>query len=102
MLSKSFRRALAGVVAIGALDAGGIALSQTAGGGAPAANQLPETTVTAPSPIRRTRPRAVTTSAPAATPQQQPEPTANAVPAPGTLPVVTDQFATVTVVTNEE
>src|SRR5205085_492510 len=68
-----------------------------------AANQLPETVVTAPSPIRRPRPRVVATPAPTAAPAPpRTESTANATPAPGTLPVVTDQFATVTVVTSEE
>ncbi|PZA09479.1 TonB-dependent receptor [Rhodopseudomonas palustris] len=84
--------------------------------GAPSARAqtaLPEVTVTAPSPIQRRHhteakprpaPRVTTTArqrgaAPAETP-----PVAQAAPAPlpGTLPIVTDQFATVTVVPNEE
>jgi iron complex outermembrane receptor protein len=65
---------------------------------------LPPVEVQAPSPIQRrpaaqpkqaARPAATTPAAPAA----PPAPTA---PAAGTLPVVTDQFATVTVVPNEE
>ena len=77
------------------------------------ATQLPEITVTAPSPIVRHR-----TVVPARTPVRvartssrpqsrarasKPQP-APAAPAPqqGVLPVVTDQFATVTVVPNEE
>jgi iron complex outermembrane receptor protein len=67
--------------------------------------------VTTPSPIRR-RP-AARPAAPAARPARAPTPSAPATPPPpaepvvaapqpGTLPIVTDQFATVTVVTNEE
>jgi iron complex outermembrane receptor protein len=67
---------------------------------------LPQVEVQAPSPIRRpparppqpkqaARPAAPAPAAPAAPP-------APAIAAPGTLPVVTDQFATVTVVPNEE
>jgi len=81
---------------------------------APAA-QLPEITVTAPSPIVRRKPVAsrpparVATAArgrnrgpaPRAQPQAQPAPPAP-TPQQGVLPVVTDQFATVTVVPNEE
>src|SRR3954468_4280573 len=80
---------------------------------APAAStQLPEITVTAPSPIQR-RKLVVPTRTPArvarATPGRnrdretapQPVPVA-AAPQQGVLPVVTDQFATVTVVPNEE
>ena len=69
--------------------------------------QLPEITVTAPSPIVRRKP-VVPSRTPArvarAAPSQnrerasepQPAPVA-AAPQPGVLPVVTDQFATVTV-----
>ena len=78
----------------------------------PASTQLPEITVTAPSPIVRRKP-AVPSRTPArvarAAPGQnreraaepQPHPVA-AAPQQGVLPVVTDQFATVTVVPNEE
>ncbi|MEH2519681.1 iron complex outermembrane receptor protein [Bradyrhizobium sp. AZCC 1610] len=74
--------------------------------------QLPEITVTAPSPIVRRQPvpvrtpARVTRAAPgqnrerAAEPQAAP--VAAAAPQQGVLPVVTDQFATVTVVPNEE
>lgn len=81
---------------------------------APAAStQLPEITVTAPSPIVRSKPAAVrapvrvarpaTGRTPGPGPQAQPLP-AEPAPAPqqGVLPIVTDQFATVTVVPNEE
>jgi iron complex outermembrane receptor protein len=81
---------------------------------APAA-QLPEITVTAPSPIVRRKPAVVSrpparvaTAAPGRTrgpaPQAaQPTPTPPApTPQQGVLPIVTDQFATVTVVPNEE
>jgi iron complex outermembrane receptor protein len=77
----------------------------------PASTQLPEITVTAPSPIVRRRlvpartPARVARAAPAhnAAPAAQPQ-AAPVVAAPqqGVLPVVTDQFATVTVVPNEE
>src|SRR5829696_9635390 len=76
---------------------------------------LPAITVTAPSPIvrrapARPRPRPAVTVAPSrptrtAAPAPAPEPPPSAAPEaplPGTLPVVTDQFATVTVVPNEE
>ncbi|WP_454617258.1 TonB-dependent receptor [Bradyrhizobium cenepequi] len=90
------------------------AIAQDAPASAPA-TQLPDINVTAPSPIVR-RHRAV---APARAPvraarstagrnrervAQQPQPAPTAPPAPqqGVLQVVTDQFATVTVVPNEE
>jgi iron complex outermembrane recepter protein len=65
---------------------------------------LPPVEVQAPSPIQR-RPAAQPKQAarPAATTPAAPTvPPAPAAPAAGTLPVVTDQFATVTVVPNEE
>jgi iron complex outermembrane recepter protein len=70
--------------------------------GADAQTQLPEIRVTAPSPIVR-RPAPAATPAPAA-PEESAPPTS---PVPetsqaGVLPIVTDQFATVTVVPNEE
>jgi iron complex outermembrane recepter protein len=80
---------------------------------APAA--LPDVNVTAPSPIVRRKPAVVVRTpvrvaqttggrnrGPA--PQAQPAPAAPAAPAPqqGVLPIVTEQFATVTVVPNEE
>ncbi len=78
----------------------------------PSSTQLPEITVTAPSPIVRRRvvipartPVRVARTAPGRTRERAPEATpAPAAPAPqqGVLPVVTDQFATVTVVPNEE
>src|SRR5215212_1200418 len=60
---------------------------------------LPQINVTAPSPIVRRRPPAPpsTTAAPAAAPAAPAE-----IPMQGALPVVTDQFATVTVVPKEE
>jgi iron complex outermembrane receptor protein len=75
--------------------------------------QLPDITVTAPSPIQRHRtvPTRTPTRAVRAAPSRnrEPAPAAQpaavaAAPAPqqGVLPVVTDQFATVTVVPNEE
>jgi iron complex outermembrane receptor protein len=77
----------------------------------PPAAQLPEITVTAPSPIVRRNvvpartPVRVSRAVPgrnrAPAPQAQPTPAATA-PQQGVLPIVTDQFATVTVVPNEE
>jgi len=77
-----------------------------------AATALPEITVTAPSPIVRRKPAPpsrtpvrVARTAPGQNrerpPEPQPTPVA-AAPQQGVLPVVTDQFATVTVVPNEE
>ena len=87
------------------LALGAAALAQ----GAPAA--LPDVNVTAPSPIVKRKPavvrvparvaRATSGTARGPAPQAQPAPTAP-VPQQGVLPVVTDQFATVTVVPNEE
>jgi iron complex outermembrane receptor protein len=81
----------------------------------PASTELPEITVTAPSPIVRRKlvpartPVRVARAAPGRNRERarenQPQPVAvAAAPAPqqGVLPVVTDQFATVTVVPNEE
>ena len=75
------------------------------------AMQLPEITVTAPSPIQRRTIAPARTPARAAravpapnrepAPPTQPAPVA-AAPQQGVLPIVTDQFATVTVVPNEE
>lgn len=76
--------------------------------------QLPEITVTAPSPIVRRNRNVVPARTPVRvaravpgrnrepTAQAQPAPTAAAPPQQGVLPIVTDQFATVTVVPNEE
>jgi iron complex outermembrane recepter protein len=79
---------------------------------APAAStQLPEITVTAPSPIQRHRtvpsrtPTHVARAAPGQNRERPPEPQATPAAAAlqqGVLPVVTDQFATVTVVPNDE
>ena len=73
--------------------------------------QLPEVTVTAPRPIvrrpivRSPAPTRVVRASPSANRERAPQaPPAPVAPAPqqGVLPVVTDQFATVTVVPNEE
>jgi iron complex outermembrane recepter protein len=79
---------------------------------APAAStQLPEITVTAPSPIQRHRtvpsrtPTHVARAASGQNRERPPEPQATPAAAAlqqGVLPVVTDQFATVTVVPNDE
>src|SRR3954447_11142199 len=84
--------------------------------GAAGATALPEIHVTAPSPIQHRRavipsprPVRVARTIPGRNreraPQPQPAPVAAPVaptPQPGILPIVTDQFATVTVVPNEE
>jgi len=82
------------------------------GAAAPAATQLPEITVTAPSPIVRRKPAPVRTTprvaraAPGQNRERPAEPQVAPAPPPppqqGVLPVVTDQFATVTVVPNDE
>ena len=65
---------------------------------------LPPITVTAPSPIRRApaRPAPRVPAQPAPTPGAPAAPTPAPEPSAGILPIVTDQFATVTVVPNEE
>jgi iron complex outermembrane receptor protein len=63
-----------------------------------AQTQLPEIVVSAPSPFRRA-PAAPPPAATAPTPEAPPAP---AEPPPGWLPIVADQFATVTVVTRDE
>jgi iron complex outermembrane recepter protein len=89
------------------LALGAVALAQDA----PA---LPDVNVTAPSPIVKRKPAVVQRPARVAragtgvsrgrAPQAQPAPAAPTAPTPqqGVLPIVTDQFATVTVVPNEE
>jgi iron complex outermembrane receptor protein len=64
------------------------------------ATVLPDIVVTAPSPIVRARPRP---AAPVvAAPAPEAPPSAPAASPPGWLPIVADQFATVTVVTRED
>ncbi|WP_291866501.1 TonB-dependent receptor [Bradyrhizobium sp.] len=83
------------------------AMAQDAAG----ATQLPEITVTAPSPIvrRNVTPVRAPARAPRAVAGRNREPAAQPQPAPvaaapqqGVLPIVTDQFATVTVIPNEQ
>jgi iron complex outermembrane recepter protein len=88
---------------------GNQAMAQSAA--TPSSTQLPEITVAAPSPIVRRKPVPTRTPTRVArpapgqsrerAPEPQPAPVA-AAPQQGVLPVVTDQFATVTVVPNEE
>jgi iron complex outermembrane receptor protein len=89
---------------------GNHAMAQTAAS-PPTSTQLPEITVTAPSPIVRRKPAPPQTpsrivrSAPGQNRERPAEPQAAAVtaaPQQGVLPIVTDQFATVTVVPNDE
>lgn len=104
MSYKFIRASLAGSSAIAiALLVSAAARSQQADQPAAAAAEtaLPEIVVQAPSPIQRPHrhrgePGRTTAAAPAAAPAPNPE------TYPGTLPIVTDQFATVTVVPNEE
>jgi iron complex outermembrane receptor protein len=89
---------------------GGVAVSLVAGLGCPSATaqsptQLPEIVVQAPSPIVRPRPRPKAPARPVTQPAPAVSDTPAAPPAaapPGWLPIVADQFATVTVVTREE
>ena len=73
---------------------------------ASAQTQLPPIIVTAPSPIVRRAPPRPAPAAPAVTPAAPAEPSATlpgTEPLPlGVLPIVTDQFATVTVIPNAE
>ena len=73
---------------------------------ASAQTQLPPIIVTAPSPIVRRAPPRPAPAAPAVTPAAPAEPSATlpgTEPLPlGALPIVTDQFATVTVIPNAE
>ena len=87
------------------------AMAQDAATPPSSSTQLPEITVTAPSPIVRRNvtpsrtPARVARAAPGrnTAPAAQPQPApAAAAPQQGVLPIVTDQFATVTVVPNEE
>jgi iron complex outermembrane receptor protein len=94
-----------------ALSGGALAQDSVAPAAAGDATALPGITVTAPSPIVRRRlvpspkPARVARAVPGRNrepaPQPQPAPVA-AAPQPGLLPIVTDQFATVTVVPNDE
>ena len=113
-MSSSIKRSLlaSGPASLLLCVSGGLAWSQDT---KPGATALPEIHVTAPSPLRRrhvavpSRPVRVARTIPGrnrerAT-QPQPAPVAASVtpaPQPGVLPIVTDQFATVTVVPNEE
>lgn len=101
MSYRLLRASLAGGSAVAiALVFNNTALSQQA---EPAAGEtLPEIVVQAPSPIQRPHRHSAqpgrTTAAPAPAPASAP----NSDTFVGTLPIVTDQFATVTVVPNEE
>lgn len=104
MSYKFLRASLAGGSAVAmALLAGGTARSQQADQAAPSAGTaLPEIVVQAPSPIRRPRPNPRPAAGRTTVAQPAPAPAPAAAPLVGTLPIVTDQFATVTVVPNEE
>ncbi|MCC8952493.1 TonB-dependent receptor [Bradyrhizobium sp. Pear77] len=102
---RAFHIGSASWLLLGAMSSGAIAQDTP--------TQLPDITVTAPSPIQRhrTAPTRTPTHVVRAAPSRNRERTAAAQPAPappapapqqGVLPVVTDQFATVTVVPNEE
>lgn len=85
------------------------AMAEDAAPAPSATTQLPEITVTAPSPIQRRNlvpsrtPARVARAAPGRNRERAAEPASAArAPQQGVLPVVTDQFATVTVVPNEE
>src|ERR1043166_2145219 len=76
-------------------------VSLFAAGGCFAQETLPPIEVVAPSPIVR-RPAAPRPGPTVPGPAPVAQPAAPTTPPPGTLPIVTDQFATVTVVPNEE
>ena len=94
--------ALAGgsVALLGLFIASG-AQAQTTTTSPAAVGVLPEIVVNAPSPIVRRRPR-VAAPASNAAPDDTSGPVVSASPEAGTLPIVTDQFANVSVVPNEE
>src|SRR5438045_2407773 len=95
-LLRTGRSVLAGTSALALFAAFDRALAQT---------QLPEIRVTAPSPIVRNAPARPAAPAQPAEPGPavaEAPPPAPEVPQAGVLPIVTDQFATVTVVPNEE
>ena len=99
MFDRQNNRLLAGYACVAVFVLGAAAHAQQADPTAPVAavpgTALPEIVVRAPSPIvRRTPARVVVPTNGAAT--------ATEPPLAGTLPIVTDQFATVTVVPNEE
>ena len=91
-----------GSVALLGLCIAGNAQAQNATASPPAANSLPEIVVQAPSPVVRRRPRVAAPTGNEAPENAAPPVATAAPPEQGTLPVVTDQFATVTVVPNEE
>ncbi|WP_430648962.1 TonB-dependent receptor [Bradyrhizobium hipponense] len=114
----SFGRASLGRASLGRASLGGASLLLLGAAATPAfsqdkpASELPAVTVTAPSPIvrRPVVPSRSTSRVARAAPARNRERTAEAAPAPppspapqqGVLPIVTNQFATVTVVPNEE
>ena len=100
-MSLKFRYAvlLCGSAALFGLCAPKAAQAQTAGTPPSETNALPEIVVSAPTPIVRRRPRV---AAPADTTSPTTTPVTAAVPDQGTLPIVTDQFATVTVIPSDE
>jgi iron complex outermembrane receptor protein len=95
MFGHGSRRILMIAVMAALVPLGGTALGQT---------QLPEIVVTAPSPIVRRAPAqpSAPAVAPAAPTAPAPVTSSPGDALPGTLPIVTDQFATITVVRNEE
>ena len=90
-----------GSVALLGLCIASSAQAQTATTSPGAADVLPEIVVNAPSPIVRRRPRVAAPEGNVA-PEVAAAPVATAPPEQGALPIVTDQFATVSVVPNEE
>lgn len=90
---------LYGTVAVFGLCGSEATQAQTAGTTPPDTNALPEIVVSAPTPIVRRRPH-VTAPVDNTTPTTVP--VATAAPEQGTLPIVTEQFATVTVIPTDE
>jgi iron complex outermembrane recepter protein len=90
---------------------GGVSSAMSQDAAPPPSSQLPEITVTSPSPIvrRQVTPSRTPVRVSRAVPSRNRQPAQEAQPTPvaaapqqGVLPIVTDQFATVTVVPNEE
>lgn len=90
---------LCGSAALFGLCAPNEAQAQAAGAPPSDTNALPEIVVSAPTPIVRRRPHV---AAPADTTTPATAPVTVAAPDQGTLPIVADQFATVTVIPSDE
>ncbi|MBI3699374.1 MAG: TonB-dependent receptor [Afipia sp.] len=92
---------LSGSLAVLAFGMSGGAYAQSPAPESPSANELPEIVVRAPPPpVHRRRPPAAPSAD--ASSGAPPSPADNGAAQPGVLPIVTDQYATITTVTNDE